>query len=80
MKMESARITKNDDGTYQVECCSGNGFETGHKDLKYSAKDLADVAKKIGEAEKEFAGMKKGKGDKKNSVSKFLDEDEEDEE
>jgi hypothetical protein len=76
MKMKSARITKNDDGSYQVECCSDGQYYIGGKTLSYSAKDLADVSKKIAEAEKEFAGMKKGKGDKKNSVSVFLDEKE----
>ena len=66
MKIREIRITPNSDKTYQVTIC---GDEFG-KDLSYSAKDLSEVASKIEEGQKEFAGMKSDK--KKSSMKEFL--------
>jgi hypothetical protein len=78
MKLKHIKIDVNDDGTFQVECCSDN-YGMGERKT-YSAGSLKEVMSKIEDAQKEFATMKKDK--KKDKVKAFLntsDGDESDE-
>ena len=80
MKFRDARITANDDGTYQVEVCGSNDsgpMEVGNYSRKtYSAKDLAEAIAKIEEGKTEIESAKeksrkqRGKPDK--SVTDFV--------
>ena len=80
MKFRDARITANDDGSFQVEVCGGNDsgpMEVGNYSRKtYSAKDLAEAIAKIEEGKAELESTKeksrkqRGKPDK--SVTDFV--------
>jgi len=78
MKFTDARITANDDGTYQVEACGSNdsGPMGNYSRKTYSAKDLAEALAKIEEGKTEIESTKeksrkqRGKPDK--SVTDFV--------
>ena len=80
MKFRDARITANDDGSFQVEVCgsdeSSGDMYGGGKRLRYSAKDLSECVAKIEEGKAELESTKeksrkqRGKPDK--SVTDFV--------
>ncbi len=80
MKLKKIEIELNDDGTFQVECYpENNEMIYCGKRLTYSAKNIDEALSKIGDAKKEFEGMKvekKKPEGKKDVVKEFMDGEE----